>query len=712
MTPPETKGKFPVSKQHVGEVAKPLKHSSVPVSPFGETDTIQRLAETFATLSHTPPMEVTKFDGDPKEYLRFITRFNDQVLSQPINESKKLSRLMQYLDGRAKEAVENYEGMGDGALEEALSVIKTRFGQPYMIVEASIGSLVKGPSVVSGDGKGLQKLADKCQSVYKTLRSMKCLGEVNTDHLRRVVARLPYYYQAKWRDRASSILKSTSKLPSFHDLVEFLEDRASSENNPVFGNLKDLSKIEGNRKKRFSGPTSPRISSFATQFSQKQFARNADHRISACPVCQQSHSLQTCPSFLNMTVTERRKVVRQSRLCFQCLSSGHYKRTCGHNKCNVRSCGRRHHRLLHLNDPEPKKDSNNNEDLEQEKVTTRDANVQTNAANVIPDVYKGATALPVVAVVVFGPDGQSISTYALLDQASEGTFIHRSLAKDLNLKGAESTVSIKSLTGSTSIDAEKVTVTVEAADQDLENSKLVAKDVIVTDNFDVHLKVVPRKENLLRWKHLSDVNFPDVQCGGIRMLIGADNPEVFITEQVRIGGAGEPWAFKYKLGWALMGPTNHARSNRVDVHPLQRSFGDPEELCLEEKVRRYFQADGLGVVSDTQKVMSVDDRKALKMMEESTTIVDNHYQIGMLWNSTNPQLPNNYDVALKRLQNLKNRLKKDNVLHQKYRQKTEEYVKKGYARKLRPDEILNTSKTTWYLPHHPVFHPAKPGRLE
>ncbi len=245
----ETKGEYPVLNPYLSE-KKPVELSRVPASSPSETDTIQRLAETFASLSHTPPMEVTKFGGDPKEYWRFVTRFKDQVLSQPIGESKKLSRLMQYLDGKAKEAVEDYEGMGDGALQEALDVIETRFGQPFMIVEASIGSVVRGPNINSGDGKGLQKLADKCQSVYKTLKAMKCLSEVNTDHLRRLVARLPYHYQAKWRDRACSVLKSSNKLPSFYDLVEFLQERASSENNPVFGNLKDFSKTDVVRKKR------------------------------------------------------------------------------------------------------------------------------------------------------------------------------------------------------------------------------------------------------------------------------------------------------------------------------------------------------------------------------------------------------------------------------------------------------------------------------
>ena len=117
---------------------------------------IQQLAETLANLSHTPPIEITKFTGEPKDYLRFVTRFSDQVLSQPIQESKKLSHLIQYLDCKAKEAVERYEGMGSGALLDALSVLKYWFGQPYMIIDAFIVSIVKGPSIANGDGKAFR----------------------------------------------------------------------------------------------------------------------------------------------------------------------------------------------------------------------------------------------------------------------------------------------------------------------------------------------------------------------------------------------------------------------------------------------------------------------------------------------------------------------------------------------------------------------------
>jgi hypothetical protein len=116
---------------------------------------------------------------------------------------------MQYVDGDAKEAIEDFEGMGEGALNDALDVLKLRFGQPYMIVDACIGEIVDGRCLAAGDGRGIQKLADRCQMVYKTLNTMKCLHEINTDHMRKIVERLTFHNQARWRDRVSKILKSS-----------------------------------------------------------------------------------------------------------------------------------------------------------------------------------------------------------------------------------------------------------------------------------------------------------------------------------------------------------------------------------------------------------------------------------------------------------------------------------------------------------------------
>ena len=39
------------------------------------------------------------------------------------------------------------------------------------------------------------------------------------------------------------------------------------------------------------------------------------------------------------------------------------------------------------------------------------------------------------------------------------------------------------------------------------------------------------------------------------------------------------------------------------------------------------------------------------------------------------------------------------------------YIKEGYPRKMTKEETINTSDKTWYLPHHPVFHTQKPGKV-
>jgi hypothetical protein len=73
-------------------------------------------------LSNAPPIEIVKFTGDPKDYLRFVNRFQDQVLSQPMPESKKLTCLIQHLDGRAKEAVKIF-----WCIDRSVKCIKVSF---------------------------------------------------------------------------------------------------------------------------------------------------------------------------------------------------------------------------------------------------------------------------------------------------------------------------------------------------------------------------------------------------------------------------------------------------------------------------------------------------------------------------------------------------------------------------------------------------------
>jgi hypothetical protein len=61
--------------------------------------------------------------------------------------------------------------------------------------------------------------------------------------------------------------------------------------------------------------------------------------------------------------------------------------------------------------------------------------------------------------------------------------------------------------------------------------------------------------------------------------------------------------------------------------------------------------------------MSVEDRKALSIMENSAKLVDGHYQIALPWRNGTPSLPNNKEMVEKRLISLQWPLKRNPVLH-------------------------------------------------
>ena len=63
-----------------------------------------------------------------------------------------------------------------------------------------------------------------------------------------------------------------------------------------------------------------------------------------------------------------------------------------------------------------------------------------------------------------------------------------------------------------------------------------------------------------------------------------------------------------------------------------------------------------------------------------------------------------------RLQLLKKRLLKDEYLFAKYRTAMQEYIVKRHAQKVPKEELHLKEQPVWYLPHHPVTHPLKPGK--
>lgn len=114
---------------------------------------------------------------------------------------------------------------------------------------------------------------------------------------------------------------------------------------------------------------------------------------------------------------------------------------------------------------------------------------------------------------------------------------------------------------------------------------------------------------------------------------------------------------------------------------------------------------------DNERAMSLEDKRALNIMESTAVLKEGHYEIAMPWRHSPLCLPNNRVLAEHCLKLLQRRLAKDPVLFQKYSTFIDNLLDRAYARKVPDNRLCRSGEATWFLPHHPVFHPKKPEKV-
>ena len=130
------------------------------------------------------------------------------------------------------------------------------------------------------------------------------------------------------------------------------------------------------------------------------------------------------------------------------------------------------------------------------------------------------------------------------------------------------------------------------------------------------------------------------------------------------------------------------------------------EEDVNHQLRKFWEIDSFGVRAEETVTLTRSDQHAVDKMNETCRWVASGYELGLLWKDEKPQLPNNYETALCRLESLERRLRKDTKLADGYCQAVNAYVEKGFARKLHPKE-QSTDGEQWLLQHYPVISPHK-----
>jgi hypothetical protein len=218
---------------------------------------------------------------------------------------------------------------------------------------------------------------------------------------------------------------------------------------------------------------------------------------------------------------------------------------------------------------------------------------------------------------------------------------------------------------------------------------------------------------------LADLDIPDVNLAKVSVLIGKDVERAHDILEIRKSkrpGRRQLQGQRGPLGWVITG-TIDGVSTKTDISV---NFTDRDKT-LHDQIENFWNIEGYGTRAIrprrdeehhlSTEGMSKEDERAQKILDQTFTMKDGHYETGLLWKADDTVLPYNRKQAEKRLESLKRRFRKEPSLEQKYRSVMEDYFKKGYARRLSPDEVLASGPRKWYLPHFPVLYPNKPGNV-
>ncbi|XP_022804811.1 uncharacterized protein LOC111342037 [Stylophora pistillata] len=382
--------------------------------------------------------------------------------------------------------------------------------------------------------------------------------------------------------------------------------------------------------------------------------QQTDGRNRGCVYCE-NHDHKSVDCKTVATVDDRRKVLSNKRLCFNCTGSKHraddFK---SRSLCQI--CHRRHHTSIC------------NSRISNQLMTTT-------------SMERPTVIYPVVVVEVLG-----VKCRALIDTGAGSSCASATLLHRLKIRPHQREVrQIEIMMGVVTKPVEIFKVQISSLNGDF----LLETDVTMVNRKQLlSMENPPYQQVLKRYDHFKRVKMDDMDTKDflpVHLILGVCDYTKIKTETAPlIGAANEPIAEKTRFGWTIISP-----GKEVDLSPMfltQTSTADYDNLC---------RMDVLGLADcatgDQDEVYS-EFKEQLRRGEEGW------YETSLPRKGNHPPLPSNEAGSLRRLPGLVKKLRSQGMI-ERYDQVIQDQIKAGIVERVsRP----STGQHEFYIPHKAV----------
>ncbi|XP_064638310.1 uncharacterized protein LOC135494325 [Lineus longissimus] len=628
--------------------------------------------------SKLPKLSLPRFSGVITEWQPFWERFVVEIHTNPnLTDLNRFDYLYGLLDGDALDTVRDLIPSSANYVTLKETLCET-FGREQKVIQVHVLRLIH---------------LDKPELKGTSLRS--------------------FYNSIKTDLRSLANLK-VSVNESASIIVPIIEDKLP---NKIKGNIADIDRerrynldtfLEALKRQveryenESSEPEHSKVSSTLAGPSNTYVAVVSDQRKTNCVYCNGSHRSVDCKSVADYE--KRQQVVKQKRLCYNCLKPHLLKDCKSTSTCRV--CRRRHHTSLcksnvngNSNDrrsrdtpvnkgssPTHSKDTPTHEGTSQNAK----AHVKTVSTENILSADSGSVLLMTAVADISATGDDAESCTFLFDGGATRTFVTQETVAKLNLPivGQESVnLEVFGRNSSEAKICDKVNFQVHTSN----NGTVVIRVALVVPVITAPVKnrINP---SLLRLTHLHGLRLAHPLSNenpfDISILIGSDFYWDFVEGPI-VKGIG-PIAVQSKLGYMLSGPVD--QSNTVSNRPriLNVSNNTRED---EIRLQQYWDLETLDITDDSIDPVPLDYKS---YCETHLHYTENGYVSQLPWKVEHAPLPTNYNVALKRTRNMVRKLTPE--LCQVYDDILSDQIKRGFIEEILDDDIT----TGHYLPHRSV----------
>ncbi|XP_070543712.1 uncharacterized protein [Ptychodera flava] len=250
---------------------------------------------------------------------------------------------------------------------------------------------------------------------------------------------------------------------------------------------------------------------------------------------------------------------------------------------------------------------------------------------------------------------------------------------------------------------------------------------------------IPTPDIANEWPHLRQIAHlvqPLKKCE-VGLLIGYDCPQALAPRSCINGEGNQPFAVETDLGWSIVGQLTQSEDDKDvfsvthriltktipdNIQPSVNTDGHlPQDVCYAFKTsarEQFIEPSDIVKILESDfnetraedVTMSQEDIRFMRIIENSISKeTDGFYTMPLPFKRDKPPLPNNKSMAEQRLQYLRRRFKSNPKYRNDYMQFMQDIITAGDAELVNEQE--QEDESTWYIPHHGVYHPKKPGKI-